>query len=51
MIGDDVAGVVDDDAGAEAALDALPVARHEIAEQLPERRRDPLGHQPLRCRC
>ena len=39
IVGDDVAAAVDDDAGAQAALDALPVARQEIAEQLlPDRR-------------
>src|SRR5262249_18849092 len=36
VIGDDVPVRIDDDAGAEAALDALPVARHVLAEQFPE---------------
>ena len=46
LIGDDGACPIDDHAGAEAAFDALPVARPIIAEQLIERR-DPraLGDQ------
>ena len=44
VVGDDVAGLVHDDAGAQAALDALPVAGQEPTEQLSERRgRDALA--------
>ena len=39
--------VVDNHPGAEGALDALPVARQEFPEQLAERGRHPLGHQPV----
>ena len=37
VIGDDVAVLVDDDARAEAVLDALAVARQVLAKQLLER--------------
>ncbi len=49
MVGHDMTGLVDDDSGAEAALDALPVLRHEVPEKLSESGRcDPFGHQ-ARC--
>ena len=49
LIGDDAALIIDDDAGAQAALDALPVAWPIIAEQLIERGHPGfLGDQPRR---
>src|SRR5436190_751960 len=46
VIRDDVTALIHDDPGAEAALDALPVARHVFPEQLSERGGEPLGHEP-----
>ncbi len=49
MVGDDVAGLIDDDSGAQTVLHPLPGARQEVAKELPQRRRrGALRHQPRR---
>ncbi len=47
MVGHDVAGFIDNDPGAEAALDPAPVAGQKFAKQLAQRGRGPLPHQAL----
>ncbi len=46
MIGDDVAALVHDHPGAQAALDSRPITGQDISEQLAQRRRyNPIPHQ------